>query len=80
MPKTRQKERRTIPPLREVREAQGLSVRETARRAGLDPTHLSKVERGQAKLSIESLARLAAVLGLSTLAGLLDQYVVERDP
>jgi transcriptional regulator with XRE-family HTH domain len=50
--------------LRGVREAQGLSLRETAKRAGLDPAHLMKVERYEAGLSIESLVRLANVLGL----------------
>lgn len=58
-----------------MREAQGLGLRETARRAGLDPTHLSRVERGQAGLSVESLERLAHVLGLSDLARLLHPHV-----
>lgn len=62
------------PPLRTVREAQGLSLREAARRAQLDPGHLSRVERGEASLSIEALARLARVLGLGELARLLSQY------
>jgi transcriptional regulator with XRE-family HTH domain len=62
--------------LRAVREAQGLGLREAARRAGLDPTHLSRVERGQGRLSIESLERLARVLGLTELAKLLQPHVL----
>jgi transcriptional regulator with XRE-family HTH domain len=62
-------------PLRSVREAQGISLRTAARLAGIDPAHLSRVERGERSLSIESLARLASVLELKTLAGLLEQYV-----
>jgi transcriptional regulator with XRE-family HTH domain len=60
--------------LRAAREARGLSLRETGRRAGIDPAHLLRVERGDKGLSVESLARLAGVLGLSDLARLLGQY------
>ncbi len=49
--------------LRSVRLAHGLSLREAARRAHIDPAHLSKVERGQKSLSVDSLHRLAKVLG-----------------
>jgi transcriptional regulator with XRE-family HTH domain len=73
--KTRPHRKDQIPHLRAVREAQGLGLREAARRSGIDPGHLSKVERGQAKLSVEALARLAGVLELRTLADLLGQYV-----
>jgi transcriptional regulator with XRE-family HTH domain len=51
-------------PLRAARKAQGLRLRETARLAKIDPSHLSKFERGVAGLSVASLARLAKVLGL----------------
>ena len=64
-----------IPPLRALREANGLSLRETARQAGVDPAHLLRVERGEAGLSIDSLQRLAQVLGPAQLAKLLDPYV-----
>jgi transcriptional regulator with XRE-family HTH domain len=63
-----------IRPLRMVREAQGLSLRETARRAGLDSSHLGHVERGEEGLSIEALIRLAKVLGLHDLARMLWPY------
>jgi transcriptional regulator with XRE-family HTH domain len=63
------------PPLRAVREAHGLGLREVARRAAIDPSQLSRVERGQAQLSVEALARLARVLGLQELTRLLEPYV-----
>lgn len=66
-----------IPPLRALREANGLSLRETARRAGMDPAHLLRVERGEAGLSITTLQRLATVLGPAQLAKLLDPYVID---
>ena len=60
--------------LRTVREAQGLTLRQTAELARVDVGHLSRVERGEAGLSIETLARLATVLGLGELARLLEPY------
>ena len=62
------------PPLRAVREAQGLSLRYVATEAGIDPAHLSRVERGERSLSVDALARLARVLGLKDLARHLDLY------
>jgi transcriptional regulator with XRE-family HTH domain len=64
-----------IPPIKALREANGLSLRETARRADMDPAHLLRVERGDAGLSIDSLQRLAHVLGPAELAKLLNPYV-----
>jgi transcriptional regulator with XRE-family HTH domain len=66
---------RQIPPLRAVRIAQGLSLNETAGRAGFDKAHLSRVERGQRGLSVDALHRLALVLGLHELAKLLAPYI-----
>lgn len=63
-----------ISPLRGAREARGLGVRETARAAGMDASHLSKLERGEASASIETLSRLARVLGLKELEKLLRPY------
>jgi transcriptional regulator with XRE-family HTH domain len=63
------------PPIRSLREARGLSLRETARRADMDPAHLLRVERGEAGLSIDSLQRLARVLGPAELAKMLNPYV-----
>ena len=64
----------SLPPLRAVRIAHGYSLRDTARRAGIDPAHLSRVERGERQLSVDALARLAEVLGLTELAKLLAPY------
>ena len=64
-----------IPPIRALREANGLSLRETARRAEMDPAHLMRVERGEAGLSIESLQRLSRVLGPAELVKMLNPYV-----
>jgi transcriptional regulator with XRE-family HTH domain len=64
-----------VPPLRAVREAHGLGLREVAARADIDPGHLSKVERGQSMLSVDSLLRLSRVLGLRELDRLLTPYV-----
>jgi transcriptional regulator with XRE-family HTH domain len=68
----------TRPPLRTVREAQGLSLRQAAQLAGVDIGHLSRVERGEASLSLDALARLAEVLSLRSLAELLHPYRRER--
>jgi transcriptional regulator with XRE-family HTH domain len=65
------------PPFREVRKAHGLSLKRTAELAGLDKGHLSRVERGQAGLSIDALRRLAVVLELSELARLLEPYAAQ---
>ncbi|URM90381.1 helix-turn-helix transcriptional regulator [Streptomyces sp. MRC013] len=66
------------PPLRRLRVAKGLSLRTTAQRSGIDPGHLSKVERGEKQLSIDSLYRLAKVLELQELHTLLQPYVQQR--
>jgi transcriptional regulator with XRE-family HTH domain len=71
-------ERQIVPPLRAVREARGMSIRETARLASLDPTFLSRVERGQDRLSVRSLERVAKALGLRELAKLLAPWVGEN--
>lgn len=66
------------PPLRAVRVAKGMTLRTAAQRSGIDPGYLSKVERGQKQLSIESLYRLAVVLELKELSGLLRPYAAQR--
>jgi transcriptional regulator with XRE-family HTH domain len=65
-------------PLRGVRVAHRMSLRETARRAGLDASHLMRLERGEAGLSLAALQRLARVLELRDLARLLTPYVGEQ--
>lgn len=73
-------EQTTVPPLRAVRLAQGLGLREAARKAGIDHAQLSRVERGQEGLSVAALQRVADVYGLTTLAELLAQYRGDRGP
>ena len=70
---------RSSSPLRAVRTARGLGLRTVAARAGIDPGHLSKVERGEKQLSLEALYRLAVVLDLRELAGFLRPYIPMRD-
>lgn len=64
--------------LREIREAKGLTLRAAAQQSSIDPGYLSKVERGQKQLSIESLYRLAVVLELAELAETLKPFLPER--
>lgn len=56
-----------------------MTLRSTARRSGIDPGHLSKVERGEKQLSIDSLHRLAVVLELMDLAALLRPFLSDRE-
>jgi transcriptional regulator with XRE-family HTH domain len=65
---------RSDSPLRGVRLARGLGLREAARLAGIDASHLLRVERGEAGLSVSSLQHLADVLELPV-AKLLAPYV-----
>jgi transcriptional regulator with XRE-family HTH domain len=65
----------TIPPLQAIRKARGLGLRETARRAQINPGHLSRVERGEKQLSLAALHRLAVVLGLAEFAEMLRLYL-----
>lgn len=61
--------------LRAVRVAQGKSLRDTASQAQIDPSQLSRIERGQSQITIDALYRLANVLSLRDLARLLQPYV-----
>jgi transcriptional regulator with XRE-family HTH domain len=67
-------------PLRAFREAQGLTLREVARRAAVDAGLLSRVERGQARPSLGALWRIARVLGLKDLERLLEPYAAPGGP
>ena len=53
-------------------------LRESARKADLDPTFLSRVERGEDRLSVRSLNRVARALGLRELAKLLGPWVKDE--
>ena len=64
--------------LRAARLARGLSLVETARRVPIDVSHLSRVERGERRLSVDALARLARVLDLDELTDVLAPYLDRR--
>jgi transcriptional regulator with XRE-family HTH domain len=69
------------PPLRTVREARGRSLRAVAQAAGVDPAHLSRIERGIQIPTLPVLYRLASTLGLSELENLLAPYIAgQREP
>ena len=55
-----------------------MSLRAAAARSGIDPGHLSKVERGEKQLSLEALYRLAVVVDLDELAGHLKPLLPEE--
>lgn len=58
--------------LQRLREAQGISLRSLAARAGFSPSFVSQVENGHTSPSIASLGRLASCLGLG-LSDFFDQ-------
>jgi transcriptional regulator with XRE-family HTH domain len=47
-----------------VRRAQGKTLRGVARRAGVDPSHLSRIERGLATPSLDTLVAICRELDL----------------
>jgi transcriptional regulator with XRE-family HTH domain len=55
-----------------------MSLREAARQAGLDPSHLLRVERGTRGLSLPAALRLARVLKLRTLERQLEPLVATK--
>lgn len=65
---------RDVSALRAARLRAGLSLRQVAQRASMNPGHLSRVERGQEGLSTSSLRRLAQVIGLNELAAQLAEF------
>jgi len=50
---------------RQLRKEKGLSLQEVARRSGLSPSHLSRIERGIKGTSLEVLLQIGKGLGLS---------------
>jgi transcriptional regulator with XRE-family HTH domain len=52
-------------PLRAARERRGLSLRELARRVGVTASHISLIETGKSRPSVDTLYRLAGELRLS---------------
>jgi len=65
-------------PLRGVRIARGLGLREAARQVPMDASQLSRIERGLEGVSVSTLLRLAEVLDLGELVKLLQPYVARR--
>lgn len=59
--------------LRSARKAHGLSQAGLARRAGISPSYVNKVERGLKVPVIETLGRIAAVLGTDAVSLLTSQ-------
>lgn len=51
--------------IRFARERKGVSARQVSQEAGLSPTYVSKVERGDMEPSLKAFGRIAIVLGLS---------------
>ena len=65
-----------ISALRAQRRSRRLSLQQAATLAEIDIGHLSRVERGEASLSVAALARLAKVIGLTALEQDLELYAM----
>ncbi|MFJ6695213.1 helix-turn-helix domain-containing protein [Streptomyces sp. NPDC091272] len=66
------------PHLRELRRRSGLTLEAAARRAGLSPAHLSRLETGRRQPSLPMLLALARVYG-TTVSALLGESPGDRD-
>ena len=62
--------------LRRIRQAQGRTLQDVARVAGVSMPYLSEVERGRKEVSSEILAAICAALGIA-LPDLLDEVRAE---
>lgn len=69
---------RQVSPLRAARRARELPLRVVAAQAKIDFGHLSRIERGHAQPSVDTLYRLATVVGLTELAEMIAPYVHAR--
>ncbi|MEU9984461.1 XRE family transcriptional regulator [Streptomyces sp. NPDC050856] len=67
------------PQLRSLRRRRGLTLEAAARRAGLSPAHLSRLETGRRQPSLPMLLGLARIYG-TTVSELLGEVAPERDP
>ncbi|MFJ2115694.1 MULTISPECIES: helix-turn-helix domain-containing protein [unclassified Streptomyces] len=67
------------PRLRELRRGRALTLETAARRAGLSPAHLSRLETGHRQPSLPMLLALARIYG-TTVSELLGELPPERDP
>ena len=50
--------------LKVARAISGLSQKELAEKSGLDPSHISLIEKGQRKPSVSALTKLSGALGI----------------
>ncbi|MFJ9538759.1 helix-turn-helix domain-containing protein [Streptomyces sp. NPDC101225] len=66
-------------PLRALRRNRGWTLGQAASLARMDASHLSKVERGVAGVSVDTLARLAAIYDLTDLGMRLKPFVQEAE-
>ncbi|MFE3826438.1 helix-turn-helix domain-containing protein [Streptomyces sp. NPDC059092] len=67
------------PRLRELRRGRRLTLEAAARRAGLSPAHLSRLETGRRQPSLPMLLGLARIYG-TTISELLGETPPEREP
>ncbi|MFF8828463.1 XRE family transcriptional regulator [Streptomyces sp. NPDC015131] len=67
------------PQLRALRRRRGLTLEAAARRAGLSPAHLSRLETGRRQPSLPMLLALARIYG-TTVSELLGEIPPEHDP
>lgn len=65
--------------LKQLREEQGLSLRNVAKQSGLSPSHLSKIEAGDTfkTISIQTLIKLAKFYGIPVNAVLKEAGFIE---
>ena len=59
----------TTQDLREIRKARGLTLQQAAAAAGLDPSNLSRIERGESIPQPERAIRLESALGIESADG-----------
>jgi transcriptional regulator with XRE-family HTH domain len=66
--------------LKVLRQRKRLSVRDLAAKTGMSYTYLSNIENGKANPSLNTLSRLATVLGVSVATLLKDPTPPTRRP
>ena len=68
-----------LSPLREHRLSQSVGVREAARLAGMDPSHLVRIESGKTAPTVATLYRLAVALHIDGLEQALRPFVSDEE-
>lgn len=64
-------------PLEELRKAAGLSQHELAERAGMEPQQVGRLERGERRMTLESIQQLAQALNVSPAAFFPDAFMID---